>query len=136
MKALWAQRAHLLIDQGECLWIRGFCGLVANFHNLKTKKIPAGRLTLGDWLGCTGVGIFAKYGVRKPASDDRGAFGNRHKGAQSASEVTLVLGSASVALGQDRLCGFFIFALLLSWGVPCLLWMLTPCQVRGTLSCP
>ena len=63
MKVLWAQRDHLLMDQGECLWICGFCGLAANFHNLKTKKIPAGRLTLGDWLGrlrvSTGVGIFA-----------------------------------------------------------------------------
>ena len=29
----------------------------------------------------------------------RGAFGNGYRGAQSASEVTLVLGSASVALG-------------------------------------
>ena len=28
------------------------------------------------------------------------AFGNGYKGAQSASEVTLALGSASVALGQ------------------------------------
>ena len=27
-----------------------FCGLVANFYNLKMKKIPAGRLVLGDWL--------------------------------------------------------------------------------------
>lgn len=31
----------------------------------------------------------------------RGAFGNGYKGAQSASEVTFVLGSASVAWGQD-----------------------------------
>ena len=35
-----------------------------NSHNsLKTKKIPGGRLVLGDWLGCymvlAGVGIFA-----------------------------------------------------------------------------
>ena len=30
-----------------------------------------------------------------------GAFDNRYKGGQSASEVTLVLGSASVALRQD-----------------------------------
>ena len=31
----------------------------------------------------------------------KGVFGNSHKGAQSASEMTLVLGSASVALVQD-----------------------------------
>ena len=30
-----------------------------------------------------------------------GAFGNGYKEAQSVSEVTLVLGSVSVALGQD-----------------------------------
>ena len=34
-----------------------FCGLVANFYSLK-KKIPAGRVALGDWLGCYRVGIF------------------------------------------------------------------------------
>ena len=38
-------------------------------------------------------------GVRKLVSDDQWAFGNGYKGAQSALEVTLVLGSASVALG-------------------------------------
>ena len=111
------------MDQGECLWICRFCGLAANFHNLKTKKIPAGRLTLVDWLGCfrvsTGVGIFTKYGIRKPPSDDQGPFGNGHKGAQSASEVILVLGSASVAMhlwpwGRTGCVGFLIFALLLS----------------------
>ena len=30
--------------------VDSFCGLVANFYNLKMKKIPAGRLVLGDWL--------------------------------------------------------------------------------------
>ena len=25
---------------------------IANFYSLKKKKIPAGRMTLGDWLGC------------------------------------------------------------------------------------
>ena len=57
-----------------------------------------------------GVGASAAYGVRKPAADGQGAFGNSYKGAQSASEVTLVLASvpvalvqglAAVALGQD-----------------------------------
>ena len=28
--------------------------LVDNFYNLKTKKTPAGRVALGDWLGCWG----------------------------------------------------------------------------------
>ena len=40
-----------------------FCGLAATFYRLKTKKILAGRVALGDWLGCyrvsTKVGIFA-----------------------------------------------------------------------------
>ena len=40
-----------------------FCGLVAHFYSLETKKIPAGRLALGDWLGhymvITEVGVFA-----------------------------------------------------------------------------
>ena len=30
-----------------------FCGLVANFYSLKTKKIPARRVALNDWLGAT-----------------------------------------------------------------------------------
>ena len=47
------------------------------------------------------MGTSASYRVRRPAADDRGAFGNSYKGAQSASDVTLVLASVSVALGQD-----------------------------------
>ena len=39
-------------------------------------------------------------GVRKLVSDDKGALGSDFKGVQSASEVSLVLGSASVALVQ------------------------------------
>ena len=41
--------------------------------------------------------------VRKPNGDVHllGAFDNNYNGAQSAFEMTLVLGSASVALGQD-----------------------------------
>ena len=43
--------------------VDSFCGLVTNFYSLKTKKILAGRLVLGDWSGryrvSTGVGIFA-----------------------------------------------------------------------------
>ena len=34
-----------------------FSGLVAYFYNLNTKKIPAGKVTLGDWLGCYRVDI-------------------------------------------------------------------------------
>ena len=60
MWALPVQWADLLTDQGESTI---FLGLVTNFYNLKTKKIPAGRLAVGDWLRChrvtTGVGIFA-----------------------------------------------------------------------------
>ena len=33
----------------------------------------------------------------------RGAFSNSYNGAQPASEVTSVLGSASVALGQNSI---------------------------------
>ena len=43
--------------------------LIATFCSLKTKKIPAERLALGEWLGCsrvfTGVVIFAELGVRQ-----------------------------------------------------------------------
>ena len=43
--------------------VDAFCGLAATFYRLKTKKILAGRVALGDWLGCyrvsTKVGIFA-----------------------------------------------------------------------------
>ena len=46
------------------------------------------------------MGIFASFGVRKLVGDDQGAFGNSYKRALLASKVTLVLGSASVALVQ------------------------------------
>ena len=46
-------------------------------------------------------GHFVYLGVRKLVSNDQGAFGNGYKGAQSASEVTLALGSTCVALGCD-----------------------------------
>ena len=42
--------------------VERFWELIANFYSLKTKKIPVGRLVLGDWLECykvsTVVGIF------------------------------------------------------------------------------
>ena len=36
--------------------VDSFRGLIANFYSLKTKKIPAGRLALGDWLGRYSIG--------------------------------------------------------------------------------
>ena len=36
--------------------VDSFHGLTANFYSLKTKKIPAGRLALVDWLGLYSVG--------------------------------------------------------------------------------
>ena len=41
--------------------VDGFCGLIANFYSLKPKKMPAGRLVLGDWLGC--YKVFAEVGI-------------------------------------------------------------------------
>ena len=41
--------------------VDGFCGLIANFNSLKPKKMPAGRLVLGDWLGC--YRVFAEVGI-------------------------------------------------------------------------
>ena len=74
MWVLWTQWANHLIDQrkstGLC-WNSGltqerantFHGFVDNFYSLKTKKIVAGRVALGDRLAhyriSTGVGIFA-----------------------------------------------------------------------------
>ena len=41
--------------------VYSFRRLVADFYNLQTKKIPAGELALGDWLGqCTVVCVCAK----------------------------------------------------------------------------
>ena len=87
-----------------------FFNLIVNFYSLKTKKIPAGRSALGaigclpawaslpNWeSGCL-LGAFGNItkGLRMLA---RG-FWQHYKGAQSASEVTLVLNSASGALLQ------------------------------------
>ena len=41
-----------------------FCGLLAKFCSLKAKKIPVGRVVLGDWLGCYRVGILPNMGSR------------------------------------------------------------------------
>ena len=64
-------------------------------------------MALDDWLGhggvTTGVGIFASFGVRTPVGDDGWwwGVGSGYRRGQSALEVTLILGSALVALGQD-----------------------------------
>ena len=47
------------------------------------------------------TGSLDSSGVRKLAGDDRRAFGNGNKRVQSTLEVTVVLDSASAALGQD-----------------------------------
>ena len=41
--------------------VDSFRGLVADFYNLKMKKTSAGRLVLGDWLGC--YKVFAEVGI-------------------------------------------------------------------------
>ena len=68
-----------------------------------------GGSTIGDLLEWTSLPIF---GVRRLASDDQEAFGDSCKGVQLALEVFLVLGSASVALGQDSIISFFHVYLL------------------------
>ena len=84
--------------------VKGFWELIANFYSLKIKKIPVGRLVLGDWLECykvsTVVGIFVQLGPGILLVMINRAFGNSYKGTQSALEVSLVLGFPSVTLGQ------------------------------------
>ena len=58
-------------------------------------------------------------GVRKLVSDDQWAFGDGYKGAQSALEVTLVLGSAFLALVQV-LAPVALGAGLTTEPIPCL----------------
>ena len=78
--------------------------LVASFYSFKAKKICARRLALGEWFRCysvsSRVGLFAWYGVGKHAGDDQGTLGSGYRGAQLASEVTLVVGSTAVTLVQ------------------------------------
>ena len=64
----------------------------------------------------TGLGVSAWLGVRELVSDDQGALGNSYKGGQSASEVTLILGSSSVALGRAQQ-NSFQFAGPAPWGL-------------------
>lgn len=48
------------------------------------------------------MGIFVSLGVKKLVSDYQSdCCGNSYKGAQSASEMSLILGSTSVALGTE-----------------------------------
>ena len=41
--------------------VDSFHGFIANFYSLKTKKIPARRLMLGDWLGL--YRVFSVVGI-------------------------------------------------------------------------
>ena len=86
-----------------------FHGLIANFYSFKTKKIPAGRLVLGDWLGhyreWTSIGSGHLLEWASLPNWESGSllvmirgFWQGYKGAQSASGVNFILGSASVAL--------------------------------------
>ena len=61
---------------------------------------PGGLTELTDTNRVT-TGVDPQFGVRKLAGNDQGGFGQWLQGAQSVSEVTLVLGSASVTLVQD-----------------------------------
>ena len=94
---MWALRAQ---QAWQTRRIDNFHGLIANFCSLKTKKIPAGRVSLGDQLGfymvAISVGIFAFSWSGSLQMIIRGFWQQLQWG--SAPEVTLVLGSASVAL--------------------------------------
>lgn len=68
-----------------------------------------GGSTIGNLLEWTSL---PKFGVRRLVSDDQEAFGGGCKGIQLASEVSLVLGSTSVALGLDSRISFFHVYLL------------------------
>ena len=46
----------LLEQQAGSGRAKHFRRLAANFYILKTEKIPTGRVVLGDWLRCSGVG--------------------------------------------------------------------------------
>ena len=66
---------------------------------------PQGSKESDDWLGCyyrvsTKVAFLPNLESGSLLVMIREAFGNSYNGAQSASEVTFVLGSASVALVQ------------------------------------
>ena len=73
----------------------------------------------------TGVGIFAYFGVRRFVGEDQ--HWQCYRGAQLALEVSLVLGSASVALVQ----GFTPVALGKTLHSPLFLSM---CQIFGPLT--
>ena len=74
----------------------------SQFFSLKTEKIPAGRLALGDRLGSyrgsTGWAFLVKRGPGSLLVMLGVGIGNSYKGAQSVPEMALFLGSTSVAL--------------------------------------
>ena len=81
-----------------------FHGLVANFYSHNTKNSPAGRLVFGEWLEhyrVPGWAFLPDLGSGSLLVVIKGAFDSDYSGAHAASIVTLILGSASVALGQD-----------------------------------
>ena len=109
----WGARSDLY----ECFYF------MADLHTITVRQNPAdlrrrtleqlalSRAPWGDWRWA-----FFPTAIRKPAGGGRGASGNNHRGAQSAPEVTLVLGSTAVAeasrqglapaaLGQDSTTG-------------------------------
>ena len=102
MKMLQTQQADLLTDQGGAGGADPFCVLVVSFYSLKTKKIPAGRVALGDWSECYRVGILPNRGARD--LDSLGQEISRQQflcGSVSSEDfcpVTLVRGSTSVTL--------------------------------------
>ena len=65
--------------------VSAFHGLVANFYSLMTKKISAGRLALGDWLGhcrvTTGWAFLLNLASGRWAGDGQGIWDNDSKRA-------------------------------------------------------
>ena len=111
-----AASRQLLTGQGR---VNSFCGLIANFHSPKTKKIPAGRLALGDCLGCCWVlpevGIFVSLGVKKLVRDYQSdCRGNSYKGAQSASEMSWFWAPLLWPWAQDSAEPFIVFLAVIS----------------------
>ena len=68
-------------------------GLIANFYILKTKKIPAGRVALADWLG--GYSITTREGILPNLSQEAcwwwsGGLGNGYQGGQRRSNQSIL----------------------------------------------
>ena len=104
---------HLRRDSLPTLVFLGFPGgspgkestCDANLYSLKAKKVPAGRLALGDWLGdcwvATGMGTFVNLESGSLLLMIGGSFSNFYRSSQSLPDITLVLGSTSVTLMED-----------------------------------